>query len=124
MNDKKKEKLKANLVKAGLMEQTDTIIDCQQVNYVDRLVGRIGQWQQGWVYFTQEQLICPTGFLNEDIVIPYKNIREIGKFSHVFLPMGMAVTYKDSKTGRMVTEKFIISKRGKWMNFLAEKAGI
>lgn len=28
MNDKKKEKLKSNLVELGLMEQEDTIIEC------------------------------------------------------------------------------------------------
>lgn len=124
MNDRKKEKLKKNLVEAGLMEETDTIVECLQANYMERLIGKLGQWKQGWAYFTQERLICPTGVLNEDIVIPYKNIREIGKCSQGLFPMGIAITYENPKTGEVMTDKLSMTKREKWMDFMAEKAGI
>lgn len=124
MNDKKKEKMKANLVKAGLMNQEDTIIECLQANYMERLIGKIGQWKQGWVYFTQERCICPTGILDNDIVIPYKNIRELGKCSQGLFPMGITITHENSETGELMTDKLSMTKREKWLDFLAEKSGV
>lgn len=126
MNDKKKEKLKKNLVDLGLMEQNDTLVECLQANYVEKLMGKMGQWKQGWIYFTEERIVYPTGLLdlNSNIVIPYKNIRQIGKCNQGFFPMGIIVTYEHPTTGELTTDRFSMSKRAKWMEFMAQKAGI
>ncbi|SHK67541.1 hypothetical protein SAMN02745136_03050 [Anaerocolumna jejuensis DSM 15929] len=124
MNDKKKEKLKNNLVKAGLMEQEDTIIECLQANYRQRLIGIMGQWKQGWIYFTETRVVYPTGLLDNDIVIPYKSIHKIEKCTQGIFPMGISLTYEEPKTENQITDKFSMTKRGKWMDFLADKAGI
>lgn len=124
MNEKKKQKLKNNLVKAGLMEQEDTIIECLQANYMQRVIGNMGQWKQGWIYFTEKQVIYPTGILDNDITISYKSIRKIEKCSQGIFPMGIALTYEEPETGNQITDKFSMTKRGKWMDFLADKAGI
>lgn len=124
MSEKRKEKLKKNLVKTGLMAQEDTLLEYLQANYVERLVGRMGQWKQGWVYFTQERFICPTGILDEDIVIPYKDIIRIDKCSQGIFPIGITITYKNPDTGELMSDSFSMMKREKWIRFLAEKAGI
>lgn len=124
MNDKQKEKQKKKLVDAGLMEQSDSLVDFLQANYVERLVGKMGTWKQGWIYFTEERIIFPTGILNQDIVIPYKLIQQIGKCSQGLFPMGITVTYKHPETGEVVTDKFSMSKRQKWIDFLSQKSGV
>lgn len=124
MNDKKKEKLKSNLVELGLMEPEDTIIECLQANYREKLLGNMGRWKQGWIYFTEKKIVYPTGLLYENIVIPYESIRCIEKCSQGFIPMGIAVTYDDPKTGSQTEDRFSIMKRDKWIAFLSEKAGL
>jgi hypothetical protein len=122
MNEKRKEKLKDTLVKARLMTPEDTILECLQANYLERLAGRIGQWKQGWIYFTEEKILYPTGILDSDIVIPYDSIRKIEKCSQGIFPMGIAVTWQDPESGEWVTDKFSLSKRNQWIQFLTEKA--
>ena len=124
MGDKKLEKQKENLVKAELMEESDVLVDYLQASYVNRLVGKIGSWKQGWAYFTEQRLIIITGVLNENIIIPYKNIRELGKCSQSLMPIGITITHEDMKTGKVVTDKISMMKRDKWISFMAEKAQI
>lgn len=123
MNDKKKEQLKGNLVEMGLMEQTDTLLDCVQANYRKQVLGKLGKWQQGWICFTEKQVVYPLGIFEEHIVILYACIRRIEKFTAGLIPMGMAVAYDDSKSGGETEAQFTISKRDKWTAFLSEKAG-
>ena len=52
MNEARLEKQKAKLVELGVMQQEDTLIDFLQANYVEQLIGKFGQWKQGWAYFT------------------------------------------------------------------------
>ena len=79
MNDKKREKQEQNLITAGLMEQGDTLVDFFQASYVDKILPGIGKWKQGWAYFTEQRFICTTGFLSDNIVVPYQNIQKIEK---------------------------------------------
>ena len=122
MNDAKKEKQKKNLVEAGLMDQNDTLVDYLQASYVQK-VWKIGQWKQGWAYFTEARLICITGTLDDNIVIPYQNIRQIGKCSQGFFPMGIEITYETQESG-LTTDKLSMTKREKWIKFLEEKSGV
>ncbi len=125
MNDKKKEKLKKDLVKGGFMREDDTLIEYVQANYRKRLLGKMAKWRQGWAYFTEERFIClPFGITVKNVVIPYKSIREIGTCSQGFFPMGITITYEKPETGELIKESFSISKRKKWIEFLKEKAGI
>jgi len=124
MNEKQKEKQKQNLVKIGLMEENDTLVDFLQANYRQRLLGKWGQWKPGWIYFTEERLIYPTGLLDDNIVIPYTSIVKIEKCSQGFIPMGIVVTYTKPETGEQAEERFSIAKRDKWIEFLSEKAGL
>lgn len=124
MSASKLEKQQAKLVELGAMEQGDTLIDFLQASYVERLVGKMGRWKQGWAYFTEEQLIVTTGLLEENLIIPYKTIRELGKCSQSLMPIGIVITHEDAKTGETVTDRVSMMKRDRWMKFMADKAGI
>ncbi len=122
--DAKLEKQKSNLIKLGVMEESDKLVDFFQANYVQRLVGKFGKWQQGWAYFTEERLIVITGMLDENIVIPYKNIQSLEKCSQGVAQIGMIITYKNMTNGETVSDKVSMMKRDQWMQFMAEKANI
>ena len=121
MTEAKLEKQKKNLVELGVMQQDDTLINYLQANYVEQLIGKFGQWRQGWAYFTQQRLIIITGLLEDNIVIPYESIRNLEKSNQGFFPMGITITY-ENESGKSVTTKISISKRNKWIEFLQEKS--
>lgn len=121
MKEAKLEKQKKNLVKIGVMEESDAVIDFFQAGYVERLVGKWGQWKKGWAYFTEERLIIITGLLEENVVIPYRNIKSLEKCSQSIVPIGIAITYEDMKSGEVVTDKVSMMKRDQWMAFLDER---
>jgi len=120
MKETKLEKQKQNLVKIGVMEESDALIDFFQAGYMERLIGRWGRWKKGWAYFTEERLIVITGLLEENIVIPYQNIRAMEKCSQGIVPIGIAVTYENME-GKIVTDKLSLMKREQWMSFMAER---
>ena len=124
MNDKKKEKYRKQFTEAGLMAPEDVIVDYIQGNHFDTLVGRMGVWKQGWICFTQERIIYPTGILDEDIIIPYRSIRGLRKCSQGLFPMGIEVAYDNAKTGKQENERFSVSKRAGWLDFLSSKSGV
>ena len=121
MKETKLDKQKKNLVKLGVMEESDTLIDFLQANYIERLIGKLGQWKKGWAYFTEERLIVTTGLLEENIVIPYKNIQKLEKCSQTFMPIGIAITYENKESGESITDKISMMKRDKWMAFMEER---
>lgn len=123
MKESKLEKQKENLLKLGVMEETDTLVDFFQASYVERLVGKWGRWQKGWAYFTEKRLIVTTGVLEENIVIPYQNIQEMKKCSQGIAPIGVEITYENLK-GETVTDKVSFMKRDRWMSFMAERSKI
>ena len=98
-------------------------MDFLQASYVERLVGNFGNWKQGWAYFTERRLIVFTGLLEDDIVIPYENIRELKKCTQFFLPIGISITYEHRENGKTVTDRISMMKRDKWLKFLSEKSG-
>lgn len=124
MNDAKKQKLKKMLVEQEMMEQDDNIVDCLQANCKQKLIGKIEQWQRGWIYFTENRVAYLGGFVGDHFVFPYKNIRGIKKCMQGIFPLGVAITYVNPANEQTVTTKFSMLGRGKWMNFLAEKAGL
>ncbi len=121
MKESKLEKQKANLVKLGVMEEADTLIDFFQASYVEHLIGKWGKWKSGWAYFTEERLIVITGVLEENIVIPYKNIQSLEKCSQGIAPIGIVITYENMESGKVVTDKVSMMKRDRWMAFMAER---
>lgn len=121
MKESKLEKQKQNLVKMGAMEESDTLVDYLQASYIERLIGKWGQWKKGWAYFTEERLIIVTGLLEGNIVIPYKNIQSLEKCSQGFVPIGIAITYKNMESGEIVTDKVSMMKRDHWMAFMEER---
>lgn len=121
MKESKLEKQKNNLVKSGVMEESDMLIDFFQTAYIERLIGKWGKWQKGWAYFTEERLIVITGLLEENIIIPYQNIRSLEKCSQGIAPIGIAITYENLK-GETVTDKVSMMKRDHWMAFMSERS--
>lgn len=121
MTEAKLEKQKKKLVELGVMQQEDTLINFLQANYVEQLIGKFGQWKQGWAYFTQQRLIIITGLMDDNIVIPYESIRNLEKSNQGLFPMGINITY-ENESGTSVTAKISISKRNKWIEFLQEKS--
>lgn len=121
----KLEKQQEKLVEAGIMAPSDTLIGYLQASYVERLPGKMGGWKQGWIYFTEEKLIIITGLsLSGNIIIPYRNIRKLGKCSQSLLPIGIVITHEETENGETVTDKISLMKRDKWLGFIAQKAGI
>ena len=121
MTEARLEKQKKKLVELGVMQQDDTLINFLQANYVEQLIGKFGQWRQGWAYFTEQRLIIITGLLEDNVVIPYESIRNLEKSNHGLFPMGITITY-ENENGKSVTAKISISKRNKWIEFLQEKS--
>ncbi len=124
MNEAKLEKQKQNLVELGVMDPSDTLVDYLQASYVERLVGKMGPWKQGWAYFTEERLIGLTGLLADAIVGPSRTSRALGTCSQLLVPIGITITYEEMETGKLVTDKISMMKRDKWIDFMAQKAGI
>ena len=124
MSETKIEKQKQKLVELGIMEPEDTLVEFFQASYVERLIGKMGKWKQGWAYFTEERLIVITGLLEENMVIPYRTIRELGKCSQSLLPIGISITHENPETGKTVTDRVSMMKRDKWLEFLAQKSGV
>lgn len=122
MNEKKREKQEKNLLELGLMETGDKLVDFFQTSYVDKVLPGFGQWKQGWGYFTEERFICMTGFLTDNIVVPYGSIKKLEKCSQFFFPMGIAITYDDPVKGKEVKCKVSMMKRDKWIDFMSKKA--
>lgn len=124
MGASKLEKQKQKLIELGVMEPEDTLVDFLQASYVERLVGKLGKWKQGWAYFTESRVIVITGMQEDNIVIPYKTIRELGKCSQSLMPIGITITHEDPETGNQITDRISLMKWDKWLNFMAEKAGV
>ena len=124
MKESKLEKQQRKLLELGVMEKDDTLIDFFQASYVERLVGKLGTWKQGWAYFTEKRLIVFTGLLDDNLIIPYNRIRELRKCSQSLLPIGIEIIYEHMETGKTMSDKISMMKRDKWMKFMAEKAGI
>ena len=121
MTEAKLEKQKKKLVELGVMQQEDTLIHFAQANYVEQLIGKFGQWKQGWAYFTQQRLIIITGLLEDNIVIPYASIRNLEKSNQGLFPIGITITYENTD-GKPATAKMSLMKRNKWIEFLQEKS--
>ena len=121
MGASKLEKQKQKLIELGVMEPEDTLVDFLQASYVERLVGKLGKWKQGWAYFTESRVIVITGMLEDNIVSPYKTIRELGECSQSLMPIGITITHEDPETGNQITDRISLMKRDKWLNFMAEK---
>lgn len=122
MNENKREKQENNLLEMGLMEPGDKLVDFFQASYIDKVLPGIGQWKQGWAYFTEEKFICLTGILSNNIVVPYKDIKKLEKCSQFFFPMGIAITYENKEKGKEVKDKVSMMKRDKWIEFMSKKA--
>ena len=80
--------------------------------------------ETGLGVFTESRVIVITGMLEDNIVIPYKTIRELGKCSQSLMPIGITITHEDPETGNQITDRISLMKRDKWLNFMAEKAGV
>lgn len=124
MRESKLEKQQKKLLELQVMEKDDTLIDFFQASYVERLVGKLGAWKQGWAYFTEKRLIVFTGLLDDNLIIPYDRIRELKKCSQSLLPIGIEITYEHMETGKTVSDRVSMMKRDKWLKFLSEKSGI
>lgn len=131
-----------HLIESGLMEKDDILLNSLMASYADKKViwkwgawrrgeagtawksgpWSIGPWRSGWVFFTKERLIISRGLLNDALIIPYKNIQKLSKCSQYFFPMGIRITYKNPITGESETERFSLTKRNRWLDFLEEKA--
>ena len=46
-----------------------------------------------------------TGLLADNIVVPYRNIRELGRCSQLLVPISITITYEEMETGKRVTDK-------------------
>jgi len=125
MNDKRKEKYKQQFVEAGLMTEDEEMVDYIQCQHHVKKLG-MGQWQQGWICFTDRKILYPLPLLSDKkaLLIPYSSIRSLGKCTQSLLPLGIIVTYQDPETNEQKEERFSMAKRDNWIAFLTEKAGL
>lgn len=119
MTDEQKEKQKQNLVKQNLMAESDTLVDYLQAARYEKLLGFLGSWSQGWIYFTDKAIVYPL-LLGKSIVIPYKSITGVSPCTQFFMPMGIAVSYTDAE-GKPAEQRFSMMKRDGWISFIEEK---
>ena len=108
------------LIEAGLMEEGDTVVDYLQTS------AKIGiSWDKGWGYFTEQRYIVIPGITGlVKFVVPYNKIRELKKTTmFLFFPIGIKIKYENDE-GEMKTLVVSMSKRNKWYDFLAQKAGL
>ena len=125
LSDKKKENLKENLKKTGVMAPEDTLIDAAYANQIKFGVGGVflQKGLPGFACFTEEKFIW-TGAGDDDIVIPYGQICELSKCLIMLIPMGIKITYKPAPEGKPVKKRFSIMSRKKWIALLEEKTNI
>lgn len=125
MNEQKLEKQRRNLVDRGVLSPDEKLFGSATINYTEKLIGRIEQWQQGGVaIFTDQQVILSKGFSGVYIHIPYNCIRELGKCNQGFFPIGMVITYENRESGEIITEKISLGKRKKWLQIISERTGL
>ena len=122
--ESKIEKQKTSLIELKLMEPEDTLVDFLYGNYVEKLPLKIKKWSRCWIYFTDKKLICLTDMFGGSITIPYENIKQLEKCSQGLFPMGIAITYESPENGELTEDRFSMSGRQKWLDFLSEKAGV
>jgi hypothetical protein len=122
MNEKKLQKQKDKLVKNQFMEEDDNILDYTQGNTRERLLGKWGQWRQGWIYFTEKKIICFWGVVGH-LEIPYDRIQALGTFRQMFLPFGIAITHTD-KEGKVVEDRISVQKREQRLKLISERSSV
>lgn len=122
MNNVKLQTQKDKLVKNKFMDESDNLLDYTQGNTRERLLGKWGQWKQGWIYFTEQKIICFYG-IGGSLEIPYNSISAIGKCTQMFLPFGISITYTDEK-GKVVEDKISVQKRNERIKLISERSGV
>ena len=124
LSDKKKEQLKENLKKAGLLGPEDTLVDAAYANLIKFGVGGVFLQRgiPGFACFTEEKFIW-TG-AGDDIVIPYDQIRELDRCLIMLIPMGIKIVYQPTPDGKPVKKRFSIMSRKKWIALLEEKTNL
>lgn len=122
MNHTKLQKQKNKLVKNQFMEENDNILDYVQGNTRERLLGKWGQWRQGWIYFTEKKIICFWGLVGH-LEIPYEQIQALGRCSQMFLPFGITITHTD-KEGKVVEDCISVQKREQRLKLISERSGV
>ena len=120
MNDAKREKDSKKMIDTGLMSADDQLVDSLECNHFKPVFGCFGNWAKGRIYFTEKSIVYPR-IINEDFIIPYNCIQELGKCRQTMLPIGIVVTYKHPKTGNIVTTKFSLMKRDYWIEFMTAR---
>lgn len=122
MNEAKAQKQKARLVQNKFMDEDDNIIDYVQGNTRERLLGKWGEWKQGWIYFTEKQICCFWGIAGS-LIIPYDSISALGTCKQMFLPLGIAITHTD-KDGKVVEDRISVQKRDERIKLISERSGV
>ncbi|MGN0307133.1 MAG: hypothetical protein ACI4DN_02835 [Lachnospiraceae bacterium] len=122
MNEAKLQKQKDKLVKNKFMDENDNLLDYVQGNTRERLLGKWGSWKQGWIYFTEQKIICFWGIAGH-LEIPYNSISALGKCTQMFLPFGITITHTD-KDGNVVEDKISVQKRDERIKLISERSGV
>ncbi len=126
MKEQKRMKLEQKLKKNGFLKNEDRLIDAVQANYKEKIIGKMGSWKSGWLYFTEESIKCPVGLLGAGgtIDISYSNIKKISKCNQGIFPIGIAITYHNAEKNKTETDYFSVWKRGVWMELISKKSGV
>ena len=104
------------------MDESDNLLDYTQGNTKERLLGKWEQRRPGWIYFTEQKIICFWGVLGY-LEIPYNSIRALSKSTQMFLPFGITITYTD-KNEKVVEDKISAQKRNERINLISERSGV
>lgn len=125
MNDEKKQKQKKKLITMGLIDERDNVVDFFNVTYAQSTISkRLRTWEKGWIYFTEEKIICLTGLLNDNIIIPYHRIQTMETFSYLLMPLGLDIKHISADGQQVLFDSFLIWKRKQLVDFLEKKSGI
>ena len=80
--------------------------------------------KRGNYFFTKDAVIFVSGYGVNNVVMPYKNMKEMKKcFVGPFIPTGIKLSVVDEK-GKIKKHKLSVMKRGNWMEYIAKRAGL
>lgn len=122
--EKQLSKWQKSLTDLGLIKSDDKVEEYTTASWAEASFGLIASWRRGTLIFTKQKIVFMTTFGVSQLSIEYSDIREVKKNFAGFLPMGMKIMAYNKKSDKVKGYKFWLAGRRKWIEKIAEKAGI
>lgn len=118
LKENKKQEWEENLREAGLMDASDSIEEHTGGDY-----WKMASQKRGNFFFTKRKFIFVGAF--SSFAVNYSDITGIKKcMINFFIPTGIMVTANNQEDGKTKKYKCSVLKRGRWIEYLSQKAGV